>query len=291
MVHWDKALNQMYGADAPVNITSHHDIYMDRVRRNHFYYKSQLPDSNSAFIKHIFNQEILTEQFVHNYHGMKIYCLPSKLKLLTQYSVTGDGTWSPCRFISEKQCYILCCNIRKDNKVLTIPVLYALCKTFTVRNYCNILDFAKEKYFEYYGEQFFIKQFHLDCEIAVLNAVKLAFPNCVITYCNVHILRSISKHFKKNLGAHFYKTKLFLEMFKVITGSFYLDFSNKELIQEFFKILDSFVPRTGLYNSKFTSGIRNIIKYLKTNFYGYRARFPPKYWDYRNLALTDKCSH
>ena len=219
---------------------------------------------------------------------MKIYCLPSKLKLLGLYPVTGDGTWSPCRFIKQKQCYILCANIVEGNRCLTVPVLYALCNHFTVRQYNSIFDFAKLKHLEYFGSNLVIKEFHLDCELAVKNSVRLAFPNCVITYCNVHILRSITKHFKKHLGAKFYTQKLFLEMFKTVTGAFYLDFSQKEIVQEFLKILESFPIRAARLNSDFKPKMLKLIKYLKSNYFGYRALFPAKFWNYRSLALTGR---
>ena len=133
------------------------------------------------------------------------------------------------------------------------------------------------------GQKLVIREFHLDCEISVLNSVKLAFPGVTIIYWNVHILRNICKHFKRHLGAHFYKTKIFLEFFKVVTGSFYLNFNDKELVQEFLKILDSFVPPAGQQNSAFKSKVQKVIKYLKNNYFGYRARFP----SYRKLVLTD----
>ena len=50
----------------------------------------------------------------------------------------------------------------------------------------------------------------------------------------------------------------------------------------------SFVPRAGRFNSSLKKIISKVIKYLKGNYFGHRARFPPKYWDYRNLALTEK---
>ena len=94
--------------------------------------------------------------------------------------------------------------------------------------------------------------------------------------------------FKKHLGAHFYSTKIFLELFKTCTGAFYLDFNNKEIKNEFFKILESFIPRAGMLNSSFKKGISKVIKYLKGNYFGHRARFPAKYWDYRDLVLAEK---
>ena len=144
------------------------------------------------------------------------------------------------------------------------------------------------KYFEYFGQKLVIKQFHIDCEIGANAAIRLAFPDAIICYCNVHILRAITKHFKKYLGAHFYNTKIFLELFKVVTGAFYLDFENKELKDEFLKLLDSFVPRAGRFNSSFKADISKVLKYLKSNFFGHRARFPPKFWPYRYLAFADK---
>ena len=132
--------------------------------------------------------------------------------------------------------YILVANVIEGKKILTVPVVYALCKHFTVRQYNEIFSFVKMKYFEYFGQKLIVKQFHIDCEMAVNAAIRLAFPDTTICYCNVHILRAITKHFKKYLGAHFYNTKIFLELFKVVTGAFYLDFENKELKDEFLKL-------------------------------------------------------
>jgi hypothetical protein len=105
-----------------------------------------------------------------------------------------------------------------------------------------------------------------------------------IRYCNVHILRAICKHLKRHLGAHFYKIKIFLEFFKCVTGAFYLDMDNKDLKNEFFKLLDSFVPRAGRINSAYKSNINKCIKYLKNNFFGHRARFPARLFNLFNTS-------
>ena len=288
-VHWTKARSKQFGNDCPMNVTSFHDIFMDRIRKKFYYWKSKLPESQNAYIKHMLpNGETINEQFIHEYDKLRIYCLPSQLNLLNRYPTTGDGTWAPVRYIAAKQCYILCANITEGNKVLTVPVLYALCKNFTTRTYNSIFEFCKLKHLEFFGEDLVISEFHLDCEIGVLNSVRLNFPNCIILYCNVHILRNISKHFKKHLGPHFFNTKIFLEFFKLIAGSFYLDFSNKELKNEFFLIMESFPSRAGRFNSSFKKDINKVIKYLKNNYFGHQARFPAKFWNYRDLALKEK---
>ena len=43
-----------------------------------------------------------------------------------------------------------------------------------------------------------------------------------------------------------------------------------------------------MLNSSFKKGISKVIKYLKGNYFGHRARFPAKYWDYRDLVLAEK---
>ena len=63
---------------------------------------------------------------------------------------------------------------------------------------------------------------------------------------------------------------------------------NTDLKNEFFQLLESFVPRAGRLNSSYKAKIQKCIKYLKNNFFGYRARFPARFWNYRTLALTDK---
>ena len=119
LCHWEKASNALFGDGHPVNITSKRNIFQDRMKRNFHYFKNRLPDPQSAFIRHITaDDEDLNEQFIHIYDGMKFYCLPSKLKLLSRHPVTGDGTWSPCRFLKEKQMYILCANVCQDKKVI-----------------------------------------------------------------------------------------------------------------------------------------------------------------------------
>ena len=84
----------------------------------------------------------------------------------------------------------------------------------------------------------------------------------------------------------FFNTKIFLEFFKVIAGSFYLDFDNKELKNEFLNILESFPSRAGRFNSSFKKDINKMIKYVKGNYFGHRARFPSKYW---NISIV--CRH
>ena len=50
--------------------------------------------------------------------------------------------------------------------------------------------------------------------------------------------------------------------------------------------VDNLMSEEQIYLKSVTGGKNH--KKSKSNFYGYRARFPPKYWDYRNLALTDQ---
>ena len=40
-VHWTKARSKQFGHDCPKNVTSFHDIFMDRIRKNHYYWKSR----------------------------------------------------------------------------------------------------------------------------------------------------------------------------------------------------------------------------------------------------------
>ena len=88
------------------------------MKRNHFYWKRGLPDSQNAFINHMLpNGESINENFIHEYDKMRIYCLPSQLNLLNP--VTGDGTWAPVRYIAKRQCYILCAKIINGKKVLS----------------------------------------------------------------------------------------------------------------------------------------------------------------------------
>ena len=105
--------------ELPVNITSKRNIFQDRIQKNFYYFKSRLPDPKSTFIRHLTEDDIdMNEQFIHFHDGMKIYCLPSKLKLLGQYPITGDGTWSPVRYIQDKQMYILVANVIEGKKFL-----------------------------------------------------------------------------------------------------------------------------------------------------------------------------
>ena len=64
--------------------------------------------------------------------------------------------------------------------------------------------------------------------------------------------------------------------------------NNKDLKNEFFKLLDSIVPRAGRNNSAYKANINKRIKFLMGIFFGHRARFPARFWNYRTLALTDK---
>ena len=71
-VHWTKARTKQFGFDCPVNVTSFHDIFMDRIRKNHYYWKSRLPQSHNAYIKHMLpNGETINEQFIHEFKTQK----------------------------------------------------------------------------------------------------------------------------------------------------------------------------------------------------------------------------
>ena len=272
--HWDHAMTTSFGINPPCNAATEHQIFEDKIKRNYYYYHSKLPSNESAFINHYsLDGPLLNERFIWEHDKMIFYMLPSYLHLLAEYPVTGDGTWAPIRYLSFKQMYVLTVQVRKQNKLMTIPIVYCLTNHFSQRSYNSLFEFVKHQFENQFSKKLVIQEFHLDMELAVLNSVKLNFPGIKIIFCYVHVLRSISRHCKTLFGQHFYKDRILLEYFKVISGCFFLDHQNKPIIAEMKEILGSYQHRVPA-KSRAKRGIGTLNKYLNKNFFGARARFP-----------------
>ena len=286
--HWESAMTSEFGNNPPCNAATQHLIFEDKVKRNFYYYNSRMPSTENAFISHYaLDGQLLNERFIYEHDKMIFYMLPSYLKLLAELPVTADGTWSPVRYLKYKQMYVLTVQYRKNDKLMTIPLVYCLTLHFSQRSYNSFFDFIKHQYQNQFGEKLIIRELHLDMEQAVVNSARLNFPNIIIVFCFVHILRAFSRRCKTNLGNHFYKDKLLLEYFKTVSGCFFLNHKNKPLITEMKSLLDSFQHRAPA-KSRAKRGLGTLNNYLNRNYFGARARFPFKNWDYHTLILTNE---
>ena len=122
-------------------------------------------------------------------------------------------------------------------------------------SYDDIFTFLKNQYHKKFEAELTPHMFHLDCELATITSLKNNFPDSPITLCSVHILRNMMKHLKEHTVGNFYENKTLLKFWKTLSGSFFLNLSNPEILSSiltYFRqdIMDELEPnfRVGLSN-------------------------------------------
>ena len=122
-------------------------------------------------------------------------------------------------------------------------------------SYDDIFTFLKNQYHKKFEAELTPHMFHLDCELATITFLKNYFSDSTITLCSVHILRNMMKHLKEHTVGNFYENKTLLKFWKTLSGSFFLNLSNPEILSSiltYFRqdIMDELEPnfRVGLSN-------------------------------------------
>ena len=118
-----------------------------------------------------------------------------------------------------------------------MPVFMWLMKNKSKDAYVKILEYMKQKYLEdhTFTTQLNPPSISSDCELAMIRAVEIVFPNTQILLCTVHIIRNLMRHLR-DVDQKWWKNRL-LRAMSVIKGCLFLHLSNKYIFAE----IDSFL--------------------------------------------------
>ena len=152
-----------------------------------------------------------------------IFHLDKELIFLESHqNLFADGTFHLVKNVDFHQIYVISVLYEIDNRTFSYPLIFSLMKNRLSSTYDELFKFLKDKFFEKFGRELYPKNFHLDCEGAVLKSIKTTFPNTVIRLCTVHIQRNWRKKMVKTFGKLFEKNLHLKTAWRLLRGTFFL---------------------------------------------------------------------
>ena len=228
------------------------------------------------------------EQFYHEFDdGMKIFCIPSELKLMNRFKVYLDGTFrtiNSCYHPNTKkkvfcQNFIVTIKWTMDDKVFCYPLIYGLMPRRQTDDYIKFWQRIKAIFdSEFEDDELTFKSFSTDFEYASYTGFSEVFPGVPVYLCGFHFLQSLKRKLVKLFGKkNLYKDPVLLSIWiDILRGCMWIPW-NDSLVQFLFDHLNSLRPKLW---KKHRKPFDQFLTYLQNTYFGPNAMFPYSLWNH-----------
>ena len=227
-------------------------------------------------------------QFIYQFERFTILTLPHELRGLNGNRVYLDGTF---RWVNGnqtyKQIYIISRKVESDNKVRSVPVVFALMLSKKEEDYVLFLNKLKEIHNSKFPDDptLNFKEISTDFEIAVFNACKSVMPTSTHFFCAFHFLQNMRKRINNICkGKQYFAVPYLVNLFNLLRGIIYVPWSRyRFLINHFFNFLENEF-RVEVHDS-YKIDYDSFISYLRIYYFTDTNKHSFINWDFNSQIL------
>ena len=150
------------------------------------------------------------------------------------------------------------------------------------KHYIQLLKKLNEMHRELYGCELEPLSIHTDGELAAIRAFEEVYFTAEIKLCTVHFFRAWDSQLEDLMGKTYKTNKIVCTIRTIIRGCVYIE--HTEVIRN--RLVGFIGDLAKELKGNLKTQMRKYIKYLVTNYFGLKARYPHKWWNYQKDVLN-----